>query len=319
MFRMLLALLLCAASSALASGGHSLTVSAVVVRRDRPGGHGADERRHERPAALHRQRLVRPVAPSRVLGPGGPILAAMNRPLLALAACFFSLPACAGDFGVSPIRVDLDRGTKSALLTVTNDDARPLAFQVRAMEWTQDAAGADGYADTADLVYFPRQLKIPPKESRVVRLGYKVPALQAEKAYRLFIEELADPEARDSRTGVAITLRFGVPVFLRPAQARLAGEVALSVEGGAARALVRNTGNAHFRIASVRFTGLDAAGQTLFEQAVDGWYLLAGAARAYIIKLPAEHCGRARTLRAEALAENLSLRAEQAIAPGDCR
>ena len=67
----------------------------------------------------------------------------MNRPIPTLAALLFSLAAHGGDFGVSPIRVDLDRNTKSALITVTNDDARPLAFQVRAMEWTQDAAGAD--------------------------------------------------------------------------------------------------------------------------------------------------------------------------------
>jgi fimbrial chaperone protein len=243
----------------------------------------------------------------------------MNRPLVALAACLLSLAARAGDFGVSPIRVDLDRATKSALVTVTNDDARPLAFQVRALEWTQDAAGADRYADTADLVYFPRQLKIPPKESRVVRIGYKVPAVQAEKAYRVFIEELADPDARAAQTGVAITLRFGVPVFLRPVEPRLAGEVAVSTEGGTARALVRNTGNAHFRIASVRYTGLDAAGQTVFEHALDGWYLLTGAERSYLFKLPPEQCALARTLRAEALAENLSLRAERAIGPGDCR
>lgn len=243
----------------------------------------------------------------------------MNRPIPALAALLFSLAAHAGDFGVSPIRVDLDRNTKSALITVTNDDARPLAFQVRAMEWTQDAAGADRYADSADLVYFPRQLKVPPKESRVVRVGYKVPAVQAEKAYRLFIEELADPDAKPSQTGVAITLRFGVPVFLRPAELRLAGEVRLNAEAGAARALVRNTGNAHFRIASVRYTGLDAGGKPVFEQALDGWYLLAGAERPYILKLPPEQCALARTLRAEAVAEGLSLRAEQALGPGHCR
>jgi fimbrial chaperone protein len=243
----------------------------------------------------------------------------MNRPLLCFLASILAGSAWAGDFGVSPIRVDLDLKTKSALITVTNDDARTLAFNVRAMEWTQDAAGADRYTDTADLVYFPRQLKVPPKESRVVRLGYKVPATQAEKAYRLFIEELADPEAKASATGVAITLRFGVPVFLRPGEARLAGEVALGVDGGTARALVRNTGNAHFRINSVRYVGLDGAGQTVFEQALDGWYLLTGAERAYSFKIPPERCALARTLRAEALAEGLSLRTEQAFAPEHCR
>lgn len=61
---------------------------------------------------------------------------------LAFMFVIFSTTAYAGDFGVSPIRVELDRGTKSALITVSNEDSRPLAFQVRALAWTQDAASA---------------------------------------------------------------------------------------------------------------------------------------------------------------------------------
>ncbi len=227
--------------------------------------------------------------------------------------------AFAGDFGVSPIRVELDRGTKSALVTVTNDDTRPHAFPVRAREGTPDGAGADRYADTADLVYFPQQLKVPPKESRVIRIGYKVPAVQAEKTYRLFIEELAGAAHEPAKTGVAITLRFGVPVFLRPAQSQAAGELDLAAAAGEARAVARNTGNVHFRIASVRFTGLGAAGETTFEHAIDGWYLLTGAQREYRHAVPAEVCARTRLLRAEAAAEKLTLRAERALAPEDCR
>lgn len=243
----------------------------------------------------------------------------MTRFLVLLSALLAMACANAGDFGVSPIRVDLDRGTKSAIVTVSNDDSKPLAFQVRALQWTQDAAGADQYTDTTDLVYFPQQLKIPPGESRVVRVGYKVPAAQAEKTYRLFIEELADSAGRSAQTGVAITLRFGVPVFLRPPAERLAGDLALSTAAGNARALVRNTGNVHFRIASVRYTGLTAEGETVFEHALDGWYLLAGAERAYGLRLTPEQCARAHVLRAEAFAEKLHLRAERAFGPEDCR
>jgi fimbrial chaperone protein len=238
---------------------------------------------------------------------------------LAVLALLAATRAAAGDFGVSPIRVELDRGTKSALVTVSNEDSRPLAFQVRALAWTQDAAGADRYTDTADLVYFPQQLKVPPKESRVVRVGYKVPALQQEKTYRLFIEELADPAREPSKTGVAITLRFGVPVFLRPSAPQLAGALELAAAGGVTSATARNTGNVHFRIATVRFTGLGAGGETVFEHALDGWYLLAGAQRPYRYSVPVELCARVRLLRVEADAEKLNLRAERALGPEDCR
>lgn len=239
---------------------------------------------------------------------------------LLLAAVSFSMAATAfgGDFGVSPIRVELDRSVKSAVITVTNDDRKPLAFQVRALQWTQDAEGADRYAETSDLVYFPRQLKLAPKESRVIRVGYKAPALQREQAFRLYIEELADPAARDpAQTGVSVTLRFGVPIFLRPAPPAAAG--ALELPSGAARGLIRNTGNVHFRVNAVRYTVLGPGGETAFEQSVDGWYLLAGAQRTYSIKLPPEACARGARLRVEALVEKLDLRAERALAPEDCR
>lgn len=238
---------------------------------------------------------------------------------LAFMFVIFSTTAYAGDFGVSPIRVELDRGTKSALITVSNEDSRPLAFQVRALAWTQDAAGADQYADTTDLVYFPQQLKVPPKESRVIRIGYKVPALQAEKTYRVFIEELADAAREPAKTGVAITLRFGVPVFLRPSAPQAAGALELGAAGGEMRATARNTGNVHFRIASVRFAGTDAAGEKTFEHAIDGWYMLTGAQRLYRFAVPAELCAKTRLLRVEAAAEKLSLRAERALGPEDCR
>ena len=111
---------------------------------------------------------------------------------LALAAAF---SAGAGNFGVSPIRVELDRSTKSALVTVSNDDTKPLAFQVRALEWSQEPNGADRYTETTDLVYFPQQFKVAPNENRVVRVGYKVPATQAEKTYRLLAPRVP-PEIR---------------------------------------------------------------------------------------------------------------------------
>jgi fimbrial chaperone protein len=239
--------------------------------------------------------------------------------LTAALAAAVAIPALAGDFGVSPIRVELDRATKSALVTVSNDDSRPLAFQVRALEWTQDENGADRYTETTDLVYFPQQFKIAPNENRVVRLGYKVPASQGEKTYRLFIEELADATRPPSQTGIAVTLRFGVPVFSRPASPTSSGDARIAVSARSVRAVLKNTGNVHFRPASVRLVGLGAAGDTLFDQTLDGWYLLAGTERPYSFTLPPEVCPKLRTLRLEAPAEKLVLRAERPLEPEDCR
>lgn len=243
----------------------------------------------------------------------------MRRILWFLAACAaWSTAALANDFGVSPIRLDLDRATKSAVLTVTNDGDQPLAFQLRVMRWTQDETGADKYAPTNDIVYFPQQLKIPPKEKRVVRVGYKVPAIQSEESFRLYVEQLGNAGPSD-QTGIVIRLRFGVPVFLHPVKAQRTGEAGLEVIGGVAQARIRNTGNVHFRLNSVRFAALDADGKPVVEHTLQGWYILAGAQRTHTYKLPPEACARGKVLRAEALAEKLALRAERPLGPEDCR
>ncbi len=229
-------------------------------------------------------------------------------------------PAIAGSFGVSPIRVDLDRSARSSVITVTNDDERTLTFQVRAMEWSQDAAGRDQYTESSDLVYFPQQLQVPAGERRVVRVGYRTPAVQTEKTYRLFIEEIADETTRTrGQTSVAISVRFGVPVFLRPASADERGEVDLSVASGATRALVRNTGNVHFRLNGVRIEGVGASGETTFEKTLDGWYLLAGAERVHEAAIPPAACAATRLVRVEAASDRLALRTEQQLGPDACR
>ena len=91
--------------------------------------------------------------------------------VLALAAASFA--AYAGHFGVSPIRLDLDKGTRTGVIAVSNDGDKPLDFQARAMLWTQDAAGQDRYEDTQALVYFPRQFQRP--AARKARGAHRLP------------------------------------------------------------------------------------------------------------------------------------------------
>ena len=147
---------------------------------------------------------------------------------LALAAASFA--AYAGEFGVSPIRLDLDKSVSTGVIAVSNDGDTPLNFQARAMLWTQDAAGQDRYEDTQALVYFPRQFQIPPHEKRVVRIGYRSPALKLEQAYRLFIEEIPDAKPRSNQTAVNVAARFGVPV---PEAGKTGGGLAAPAAGPA--------------------------------------------------------------------------------------
>ena len=132
-----------------------------------------------------------------------------------------ALPVAAGNFGVSPIRVELDRNGKTGAITVSNDDTDALRVQIRLFEWTQDAAGKDQYRESEDLLYFPNLMALEKNEQKLVRVGLRTPAAAQEKTYRLFVEELPGPPSPGTASGarVALRVRFGVPIFLKPAGA----------------------------------------------------------------------------------------------------
>lgn len=197
------------------------------------------------------------------------------------------LPAAlAGQFGVSPIRIDLDRSAKSGAINVTNDEqASALRLQLRLFEWTQGAGGKDEYSEVEDLLYFPRLMTLEKGEQKLVRVGLRTPAIDREKTYRLFLEELpAPPEPGGAR--VAISVRFGVPIFVKPFKDEASGEIdKLDMAKGVLQVRVRNSGNVHFTINSITASSGEA-----FNKVVSGWYLLAGAAREHTIELPASTC-----------------------------
>lgn len=231
------------------------------------------------------------------------------RPLLAgLGLVLLSFPpAEAGEWQVIPIRLEFDQTSRSGVLTVTNAGETPLTVNVDAYQWLQDGEGKDLYEKSSELVFFPRSLTIAPGKERVIRTGIKVPSVSAEKTYRLFIEEVPDTRQPDG-TGVALAIRFGVPVFSRPVKPEVAGELGpLEISSGVLRIPLRNTGNVHFRISSIQLTGRDAAGAVQLEQELTGWYLLHGAARSYHAELPVEICRNLETLAVRVQGDGVEL------------
>src|SRR5918911_668214 len=83
---------------------------------------------------------------------------------------FVCAPVFAAEFSVAPIRLDLAPAVRSGALTVRNDSKEKISFQLEALEWTQDANGADRYTETADLIFFPKILGVEPGEEGVVRV-----------------------------------------------------------------------------------------------------------------------------------------------------
>lgn len=215
---------------------------------------------------------------------------------------------------VSPIRLDLGRQAKSGSVKVTNDGEEPMQLQMKAMEWTQDAEGKDRYEETQDLVFFPKIMELKGKEARVIRAGIRVPAGKTEKTYRLFIQEIPVP-GKPRGTSVAIALRFGLPIFVKPVREEEKGEIGSpELEQGTVRAEVRNRGNVHFSIRSVVVKGIDPGGQPVFEKELSGWYLLAGASRKYSVEIPGHECKRIATFEVSVKTDRFPL---EASVPGD--
>lgn len=214
------------------------------------------------------------------------------------ASLFLAVPlsAVAGQWQVIPIRLDLDTSTRSGVLSVTNQGEEPLTVDVQAYRWFQDQDGKDQYEKSSDLIFFPKSLTIAPGKERVIRTGLKVPAVAEEQTYRLFIEEKPSGN-RPAGAGVALAIRFGVPIFSKPVKSAPAGQLGpLALQDGMLQIPVANTGNVHVRITTIQLTGQDTAGISLFDQELNGWYLLHGSSRTYTAEVPADLCRNLDTL-----------------------
>jgi fimbrial chaperone protein len=233
---------------------------------------------------------------------------------LSLAVALLAGPVLAGEFSVTPIRVDLKAGALNESITVTNHAKDGLRLAVHLMEWSQDAEGKDVYKDSSDLVYFPRQLEIEGEGKRLVRVGAKTPGGPLERTYRLYIEEQPAAAAESKGAQLAILFRFGVPVFLAPAAPRPQPEALdPALKAGKLSIAVKNPGNQHFRLVKLVIT--DGAG---YSQEMAGWYSLAGTERTYTADIPAEVCRKARTFTVALEGEDFRLDRKVNVDPANC-
>ncbi|MBW2254514.1 MAG: molecular chaperone [Deltaproteobacteria bacterium] len=229
------------------------------------------------------------------------------------------LPSLAhASWRVLPIRLDLSATAKTGTIKVINEEDKPLQFQITAARWTQDAEGNDQYENTADLVFFPRILVVPPGEERLIRAGFKVPATTEERAYRLFVEEIP-VQTPGTTSQVALVVRFGIPIFSAPLDPRPAGSLEeVRVEGGAVHLRAVNTGNVNFKMTSLQARGLGADGTELFAESIDGWYLLSARTRDYVIPLPDAGCALVRHIEIEVPSDRLDLQSSIDVTGEQC-
>jgi fimbrial chaperone protein len=212
-------------------------------------------------------------------------------------------PALASTFQVSPVQVLLSGGTRSAVLTVRNTSTDTLRFQLDLFAWDQSPGGEMRLAATSDLVFFPKLFSLAAGEQRIVRVGTTAAPGAVEKTYRIFVEELPRPEGSGPAQPpgqISIRTRIGIPIFLRPVKEVVKGRLEWTeLRDGRLTFRVANGGTVHFVVQAIRITGHGAAGETVLEGALEGWYILAGGARVYELDLPRDKCPLVRAVTVE--------------------
>ena len=223
--------------------------------------------------------------------------------------------AYAAAFRVAPIRVDFDKGTQSALLTLINESEEEIRFQISAFVWGQDDQGEMKLEPTQDVVFFPALLTLKAKEQRKVRIGRMTAPGAVEKTYRVFFEELPALATTEQPKGSAVKIltKMGIPVFVAPEKPNAAGNVTnVALNAGKVTFDVRNTGNVSFVARVLRVRGLDAGGAEVLNRQREGWYVLSGDTRHYDLELTAEECRKIRKVVIEAETD-LAAKPEQGV------
>ncbi|MFC3125040.1 molecular chaperone [Pseudoroseomonas globiformis] len=119
-------------------------------------------------------------------------------------------PASAGSLEVSPVSTDMAPGQQSSIVTVTNREPHPTSVQVRAFAWSQDRRH-DTLTPTQDLLVSPPVFQLAPGASQVVRLVLRRTPNDAERAFRLLVDEIPGPAQEGQQ--VRFALRLSLPVF----------------------------------------------------------------------------------------------------------
>lgn len=195
-----------------------------------------------------------------------------------LAALLALSPAFAGTFTISPLRVDFADATGVSVLTVRNEDARPVVVQTQGLAWSQEG-GQDALTPSRDLLVSPAVFTLPAGGSQLVRVALRrgVDPVR-ELTYRLLLQEV--PQAASPEfSGLQIVLRLSVPVFvepLAPATPQITW-VAARGDDGKLSLSARNDGSAHARIH--RFSVKTADGATTVLDQPQLAYVLPGSSR----------------------------------------
>lgn len=201
---------------------------------------------------------------------------------LAAATALTALPAQAGVFSVTPVRIYMTPRDRAVALTLTNEGDTEVALQADINSWTQKADGTDELVLTEDMILSPPIIKLAPKARQVVRLALLKPAdASRQLTYRLIVREVPEATASPGNTvEVPIALALSMPVFITPPPAKREIACVAARSADTVSAVCNNTGTAYAQVREVTLKRADAT-LARFE---GGEYILPGARKAIALK-----------------------------------
>jgi fimbrial chaperone protein len=194
-----------------------------------------------------------------------------------------ALPAFAGVFTVTPVRIYMAPRDRATAITITNESDEELVMQADIYDWKQKPDGQDELTLTEDMFLSPPIIKMAPKSRQVVRLALlHPPVLERQLTYRMIVREI--PEAKPSQKDLQlqVALAFSMPVFITPPNAKAKLDCKVErVAVNTVKAVCENAGIAYSH--PVDFLLTNGAGDKIASQE-SGAYILPGIIHSFDLK-----------------------------------
>ena len=180
---------------------------------------------------------------------------------------------------VLPVHVQIPPGQKAATLSVTNAGTAETSIQIRAYAWAQPN-GDDQLTATDAVVVSPPIATIAPGATQIIRMVLRRTPEAREDTYRILLDQIPPPAEQGI---VHVVLRISIPIFAQP-KTRAISHVKFHIEGSAQQMflMAANDGVVHEALSNLELRTAD--GQKLDTGFNGAQYILAGAARRWLIK-----------------------------------
>lgn len=244
--------------------------------------------------------------------------------ILKVIVCLFVILFSTGEgfsanFSITPVRIFFEGSKKTDTVTIKNESTKTGALQINAVAWTQDEKQDNVYLPTEDILFFPKLVEIKPGEEKIIRIGTKIPHSDTEKTYRLFIEEIPDDTQLET-TSVKILMKIGVPIFISPVKAAPSGVIEkMEFHKGSLMVDVKNEGNVHFIIKTVKIEGKDESGKEVYTTEKAGGYLHHGKSKEVVFDIPQDACHKMKTLHVDIDTDRLMMGKQIEIVEEMCK